>query len=204
MSKSKKDMIYHAVIDIIKTDGIHSKFTISQVAQKANIGKGTIYEYYSSKEQLYAESIVTYINESLMHSFDQDKIENKDFETSLKYMISQFVIYFSKNYQFFQLFLLNDLSKNENSMRDEVQSYIQGAMKEIQHQSMHCFHSLATRGRQEGILKNNLSAFELQSAQILLSTSVFQFFSQHPKEDIERHLPQFIENLYHVIIKILM
>ena len=56
--KSKKELIFAVVINHIKTTGLLSGLTISEIARKADIGKGTIYEYFSSKDELFAETMI--------------------------------------------------------------------------------------------------------------------------------------------------
>lgn len=53
---STRDKIIAAVIDYIKDDTNIESITLSKIAQTANIGKSTVYEHFSSKEQLIIET----------------------------------------------------------------------------------------------------------------------------------------------------
>ncbi len=53
---STRDKIISAVIDYIKDDTNIESITLSKIAQTANIGKSTVYEHFSSKEQLIIET----------------------------------------------------------------------------------------------------------------------------------------------------
>ena len=52
----KKDAILSAAVEIFSEKGFHNT-KIEEIADLAKIGKGTIYEYFSSKEALFESSI---------------------------------------------------------------------------------------------------------------------------------------------------
>ncbi len=58
-SLSQKELlIYGAVIEYIKSGRNPGDITISEIAQKAGIGKGTVYEYFKSKEEILLKTIL--------------------------------------------------------------------------------------------------------------------------------------------------
>lgn len=57
MLPDKKKNSYLAVGEMIKEGRDLSSITISEVAKKAGIGKGTVYEYFESKEDLISKAI---------------------------------------------------------------------------------------------------------------------------------------------------
>ncbi len=56
--KSTQKLIYESVIAII-SEG-KADFTVSEIAERANVGKGTVYEYCKSKEELVSDAILYY------------------------------------------------------------------------------------------------------------------------------------------------
>ncbi len=52
--EQKKQAIALACKDLVLTKGLH-ELTVSQMAEAANIGKGTIYEYFNNKEEIVFE-----------------------------------------------------------------------------------------------------------------------------------------------------
>ena len=54
--KDKKSAICEAVFSLLDQGDI-SKITVSMIAEEANIGKGTIYEYFDSKENIFCFAI---------------------------------------------------------------------------------------------------------------------------------------------------
>ncbi len=63
--KSKKEKILEASMKIFFREGFH-KAKISEIAEEARIGKGTVYEYFDSKEQLFEETVRNYVDSYCM------------------------------------------------------------------------------------------------------------------------------------------
>lgn len=53
---STKEKILDTVLEFIKDNQLNESLTLSNVAKKANIGKSTVYEHFSSKEQMIEET----------------------------------------------------------------------------------------------------------------------------------------------------
>ncbi len=53
----RRKQILEAALVVFSRDGYH-KGTVSDIAKQADIGKGTIYEYFSSKKNIFEEMIV--------------------------------------------------------------------------------------------------------------------------------------------------
>ena len=69
----KKSEILDAAIHIFAKKGFKAT-TLDEIAEKSEFGKGTIYNYFSNKEELYKE-IIIYI--SALHKKNMMEIENK-------------------------------------------------------------------------------------------------------------------------------
>ena len=52
--KIKKEQIIKAALSIFAEKGLRST-TVAEIADKVDIGKGTIYLYFCSKEEIYCE-----------------------------------------------------------------------------------------------------------------------------------------------------
>lgn len=77
---STKDKILSAVITHIKEGDNLEQITISKIAAEAEIGKSTVYEHFSSKEDMVSETYIYLLNhyESILMS----DIQNMDFKTA--------------------------------------------------------------------------------------------------------------------------
>ena len=67
----KKRVIMNAALDLFANEGFHST-SISKIAEKANISKGLMYNYFDSKEDLLTEIIDAGFHE-IIDLFDQNK-----------------------------------------------------------------------------------------------------------------------------------
>lgn len=54
--KAKRELILKSAAEVFAAKGFHDA-SINEIALKANIGKGTVYEYFSSKNELFLEVI---------------------------------------------------------------------------------------------------------------------------------------------------
>lgn len=72
--EAKRKAIVHAALPVLAQRGVHA-FRMIEVAHEAGVGKGTLYEYFASKEALiqatfsqlladYAESVATAVEEA--------------------------------------------------------------------------------------------------------------------------------------------
>jgi len=56
--KSKREVILDVAADVFASKGFY-RTKMEDIAEKANIGKGTIYEYFSSKNELFKEMLLS-------------------------------------------------------------------------------------------------------------------------------------------------
>lgn len=63
--EEKRKEIAQSSIELLLEKGIRN-LTVSEVAKKANIGKGTIYQYFQSKEDIVFEIITAYTHEIIL------------------------------------------------------------------------------------------------------------------------------------------
>jgi len=59
--KSKKQLILEAAFEVFAKKGFHST-KVDEIAERAGIGKGTIYEYFKSKTDVFHEMYIWYID----------------------------------------------------------------------------------------------------------------------------------------------
>lgn len=61
---NKKEQILHAALEVFARQGLE-KGKIADIAKQAGIGKGTVYEYFKSKEEIFKAIETMFIGESL-------------------------------------------------------------------------------------------------------------------------------------------
>ena len=52
MSEEKKTQVYLGVISLVQQGRSLNELKVSEIAEASGIGKGTCYEYFSSKEEI--------------------------------------------------------------------------------------------------------------------------------------------------------
>ena len=87
----KKQAALEATLELIAEQGFHGT-PMSQIAQKANIGVGTIYRYFSGKEELINELYI-YIKKRMAKATMKDYSKNEPVADSIKEVLKQFVNY---------------------------------------------------------------------------------------------------------------
>ena len=65
--KEKRILILEAAKELFEEKGYHEA-KISEIAIVAGIGKGTVYEYFESKQSLFEEMIIYFIDNYFIHA----------------------------------------------------------------------------------------------------------------------------------------
>jgi len=89
----KEIAIFNGVIDLIRRGANVYSVTVSEIAQASGVGKGTIYEYFSTKEEVISKSILYNIEQEMDYAIR--RIESKlDFKSryyeALKIIVENF------------------------------------------------------------------------------------------------------------------
>lgn len=82
----KVQLLFHAVIDYLNEGIDVNKLKISDITQKAGIGKGTAYEYFNSKEEVIGGGILYYITQFLC-GIQEELGRRETFEDCLYYLM---------------------------------------------------------------------------------------------------------------------
>ena len=75
----KKEAVYEAVINLVRTGKSYHNMKVSDIAVEAGIGKGTIYEYFDSRDTLIAETVMYFLDRYLKQAVELINSE-KSFE----------------------------------------------------------------------------------------------------------------------------
>ncbi len=84
----KKEVILRAAIEVFAKNGLKNT-KIIEVANKAGVGKGTVYEYFSSKEEIF-ETAFEYSMKKVIEKLQLSAQENITPDERLKKMIKGF------------------------------------------------------------------------------------------------------------------
>ena len=101
---SKRKDILEAVISLSDSCKTPGKMTISAIAEYAGVGKGTVYDYFSSKEEIISEAIQYFIDTRLDPLFNISFSGN--FREGFERISELTRRIYRKNHAFFQMVFL--------------------------------------------------------------------------------------------------
>jgi AcrR family transcriptional regulator len=171
MAVDKKTLLYDAVLNLIDKKRNVNSIKVSDIAEEANIGKGTIYEYFDSKEHLIAEAIAHMAREralSLKESIDEERSFEDNFISMLKNMQSGM----DKN-----MTLFGHMSVNEAtfSMQKAIQSALDSQFDEMRNARLNMLERLLKKGINEGVIKEMPPKYQMLIALNSATTCIFMY-----------------------------
>src|SRR5690554_270130 len=106
MAEDKRILIYEAAFSLIYENYDLSRIKVADIAARANIGKGTVYEYFQSKEQVIGEALIHQAKKSI--GFIESLIEeNKGFRETYLQLLAHFNSMLSQNKSLYDLITMN-------------------------------------------------------------------------------------------------
>lgn len=94
--KMKKEMIYEEVLSMLNDRVDYKSITLAEVAKRCEMGKSTIYEYFTSKDEMVFNSIIYYLNK--MIKFFSSNFSITTFRASLKTFLKAVIITMKGNF----------------------------------------------------------------------------------------------------------
>jgi AcrR family transcriptional regulator len=133
--QKSREKIENIALELFAIKGYHAT-SISQIAEKAGISKGLLYNYYKSKEHLL-DSVIMKVYDEIMRIVQMS--ENLPAEKQIEQMIIQTIDHLKKNITFWRLYLFlvhqsdvhKKLSELYEKMRDDYLNYVVKLFKEI-------------------------------------------------------------------------
>ncbi|MBP1561519.1 MAG: TetR/AcrR family transcriptional regulator [Oscillospiraceae bacterium] len=145
----KKQLIIGALHDLIAAGSSPESVTVSEIASKAGIGKGTIYEYFSCKEEIFREGVIA---TSVYHLKNMSGILEscEGYRETLAKMAEYILKIVNKNKVFFEFILKDFDSGNKYRFceirRDFISTYKDDISKLV--------NGLIQKGIDEGIISS--------------------------------------------------
>lgn len=116
----KVKQMYQAVYQLIVDGEDMSSVKVSQITQKAGIGKGTAYDYFDSREEIIVCAIVCLIR-SLSEEICTDLRGLPDFAAQMEYLLNKIELEFGKQKCFWRfVHLLLDTSGISQQMKQKI------------------------------------------------------------------------------------
>jgi len=133
--QKSRENIEKIALELFAIKGYHAT-SISQIAEKAGISKGLLYNYYKSKEHLL-DSVIMKVYDEIMRIVQMS--ENLPAEKQIEQMIIQTIDHLKKNITFWKLYLFlvhqsdvhQKLSELYEKMRDDYLGYVVKLFQEM-------------------------------------------------------------------------
>lgn len=149
MSADKKTQIYDAVLQLINERRNISSIKVSEIAERANIGKGTVYEYFDSKEQLIAQAIA-YTARNRVLSMENLINMEASFKNTFLAILKDLGEEMKNNMTLFGHMSVNEASF---SMHKAIQRALEAQIDEMHITQMNMIEKLVEKGIEEKVLK---------------------------------------------------
>lgn len=173
---SKREAIRDAAVKVFAAKGYHTA-TVSEVAEVANVGKGTVYFYYASKEDLLMEILVFHFDQmmSLIEHIEQIELGP---EEAVRVVIMDSIRRLKENPDLFKIMEQQPLLYHER---------VKERFETLFGQMIDRTAALLTAGVKQGFLR---SCDTRAVASVLLSTAISfpLYLSLYPEKDKDETL----------------
>ncbi len=165
---SKRDLIFNATRDLIFEQGLQS-ISMSQIARRADVGMGTIYNYFASKEELvyslYRE-IKMAMNAAVLADYDEGQPVVRRF-LQLLTNIAHYGVQHPREFQ-----LVEQLAQVP---------YVKEQAQADEYALIRVFHQLFAEAQQQHLLKG----LPLDVATLLISGALNALIEAHTSDHIQ-------------------
>ncbi len=141
--QSTKERIFEAALEVFSQKGFHTA-TTDEIAERAGVGKGTLYRYFETKEKLFAELVRLRLDElekkagSIINGHD-------DVLTMISKYIRIYFEFFDRNQHLYRLVVQEQLDLGEQA----PDMYFKRVMRALPNLKRKVYE-----GTQQGILKD--------------------------------------------------
>lgn len=193
------EKVCKAVLELIKHEDVtFEKLKISDIAKRANIGKGTVYEYFKSKEQVITESLL-YVLREFGEVFDSEPgIEGANFHERLIEIIKKIFYFLEDNKKLSYMFFTGSANITFSS---DMKVIMMTEMTKIRDKVNKFFSVLFENGKKEGILSGDLNSISKIIAEQAILSSITYYY--HNMSHTINNTNEFFEGIYNAVVKIL-
>lgn len=193
---NKKNKIFQAVIDHLRNEGFLMNLTITKIAKKADVGKGTVYEYFNSKEELIAETIIYMLekNNAKICNLSNNSLNFKD---SLLQFINATLEILIENTNIHTIFMSEESCGLINhQLKQKMMVKIMGLKKDYIQYLM----SILNKGVKEGKFNPIRDSFTTITISNIIVTNIMYYINHKNKHSYQKE--EFIDKMYYLILKI--
>ena len=176
--------LYHAVADLINEGCDVSTMKVSDITGRAGIGKGTAYEYFSSKEEIISATVLYYVQECV-EELQKIAFAERSFYEKINEILDFIDVHVKeKQGVFFLIKLVLESYEMPKNLKDEYERIKQDCCEREKNEIL---DSLVEAGVREGLIREQ-NAF-LQRAALETQLSVYFMYciaaERHMELDME-------------------
>lgn len=157
-------LLYQAVADMIKEGADISSMKVSDITARAGIGKGTAYEYFSSREEIITKAL-TYDVEEKLAAIEKIVEQSADFESLIMTVFDYIEEKFGENQMFCSLVRIGTGSWEVSASFQKEYEWIQCHLRKMEF----LMDKIMQIGQEEGVIEGKNACLNRMalSAQIM-------------------------------------
>lgn len=192
--QEKKQQILKAVLDFL-TKETKEELTLNNLAKNLDMGKSTLYEYFSSKDEMIKEAILSMLNENVTYLLKDDNLDKKTFKEAFHDHLMKSFEMAKKNQ------MLQNIMENIDyySMKKDLKDEIMMIAYKTYNLSKDYFIEIMGKGVSEGLFEDNQDSLLALNLESLILGSIFMVSNPFVTIDEEAY----IESLYQNVIVLL-
>lgn len=179
--KNKENDILTAAVEVFMEKGF-SETSIQDIANHAGIGKGTVYDYFKSKDELFVQAIkydASKIFVQVVEKIPQKIPQNELFLNKLMNFIELMQDAFLQNFRRIEYFM----TRNISSLNPQAQLDFKNNMFELKYQVTILISNMLKQGIEEGEIQDIDIEFAADMIHgMILFTCERACFKNHSKE----------------------
>lgn len=197
--QSKKEKVLDAVFDAVLETGDITGVTVSEVARRAGIGKGSVYMYFASKEQMVFEAAKHLVESTMVNITEFSAGDGKSFKESMLSFLREHIKVMEK---YSSVFYAVTGSNYFPQLPPEFKEKMVGVMEKIRIAYQEKIKSLIEIGASEGIVADTQTPFEVLAVSQMLFSSAAHF-AQKDMPHVSSDVDEYISMMYDMAVKML-
>ncbi len=177
---NRKDQIIQVVINILKQNAL-TDISLTSIAKEVNIGKSTIYEYFSSKEELLKEALFAFVEETINTVTLDEDITQFTFEDLFKEQMRRLLKAASTS----RIILETLQPKFAAQFSEETRNEMKQTVENIRDKISKRFYTFFEKGIAEGVVSSNMTPLDGYIVTSLVVGTIFTYTDPKMELDVE-------------------
>ena len=197
--QTKKEKVLEAVFDTVLETGGISGVTVSEIARRAGIGKGSVYMYFASKDQMIFEAAKYLVESTMVNITEFSPDQGKSFKENMLSFLHEHINVMNKySSVFYAVTGSNFIPQFTPGLKEKMVGVIEKIKVAYQAKLI----SLLEMGAAEGIVSRGQTPFELLTVSQMFFSSAAHF-AQKDVPHVSSDVDEYVMMMYDMAIKML-